>query len=552
MRMAETVAGWLGRVEVVLAGVEGYLRDGEEALTRGDAMAARRAAKAMLQRVPHSPVGLALLADACEAAQLDAELAITLEELADRVPSRGEVWVRLGRARERVGSPVDEVRDAFLRALAVAEAGSEARREALLLARRRRPCEQRWRTRRALDRAARRHEGRGRLAPAGRGRACSRTTLPARARRSTRWIPIPTDGRAALLRGRALAIGGDAGAFPLLLRAVVLDTPGASEALASALAWIPSDEAIRGKIRIVVEGREETELARWKAAFARAEGRRDEARSALVGAVRGGDTSAARPLLDTAIEDRDHAALIRRAGRARARERRRARRRCATAPLSSAPPRRGRGVRDPGRARGRDEPRARMGGRGADRGARHLDPRPRERRATGRKSSRGSTGTPGRSMRSTRRPKVAELAVEPLAAGAPRHRRRVQRRQEHVHQRRDRRRCRADGRAPDDRNAPPPPVRAGPVRADPVSSGRAGRRPRAPRPLERAPRRAERHGPELCEARRDPPADRVAHPRRDPRHARLQRARSSSTRRRRAPRSRRPTPRSGSSMPGSR
>src|SRR4029079_12458766 len=97
MRLAETIAGWLGRVEVVLAGVEGYLRDGEEALAKGDPMRARQAAKAMLQRVPHSPLGLALLADACEAARLDAELALTLEELAGRVASRAEVWVRLRR-----------------------------------------------------------------------------------------------------------------------------------------------------------------------------------------------------------------------------------------------------------------------------------------------------------------------------------------------------------------------------------------------------------------------------------------------------------------------
>src|SRR6187549_1753561 len=103
-RLAETITQWFGRVEVVLAGVEGYLRDGEEALARGDAMPARRAAKAMLQRVPHSPLGLALLADACEAAHLDAELALTLEELAGRMGSRAEVWVRLGRARERVRS----------------------------------------------------------------------------------------------------------------------------------------------------------------------------------------------------------------------------------------------------------------------------------------------------------------------------------------------------------------------------------------------------------------------------------------------------------------
>ncbi len=108
MRLAETIAGWLGRVEVVLAGVDGYLREGEDALAKGDPMRARAAAKAILLHVPHSPLGLALLADACEAARLDAELALTLEELAGRVASRGEIWVRLGRSRERVGSPPEE------------------------------------------------------------------------------------------------------------------------------------------------------------------------------------------------------------------------------------------------------------------------------------------------------------------------------------------------------------------------------------------------------------------------------------------------------------
>jgi small GTP-binding protein len=308
MRLAETIAGWFGRVEVVLAGVEGYLRDGEEALARGDAMTARRAAKAMLQRVPHSPLGLALLADACEAARLDAELALTLEELAGRVASRAEVWVRLGRARERVGSPLEETRDAFLRALAVAEAGSDARREALL-----------WLT--DLDLA----NGDGARAELWLERLGIAKDADVQLRRAEARLlqhdlegvravldglePDPTDGRAALLRGRALSIAGEAGAFPLLLRAVVLDTPGANEALASALAWIPSDEPTRAKIRVVVDGRGEADLARWKAAFARAEGRRDEARAALVSAVRSGDLSAARPLLDASLEDQDHASL---------------------------------------------------------------------------------------------------------------------------------------------------------------------------------------------------------------------------------------------------
>lgn len=308
MRLAEAIAAWFGRVEVVLAGVEGYLRDGEEALARGDAMRARQAAKAILARVPQSPIGLALLADACEAAHLDAELALTLEELAGRVASRGDVWVRLGRARERVKSPVDETRDAFLRALAVAEPGSEARREALLwladldLSHGDGARADLW-----LERIVDRKQGDVAIRRAE-SRLLQHDVDGARA--ALEGIELdPADGRAALVRGRTLAAAEDPAAFPFLVRAVVLDAVGSSEALASALARLPTDEAVRNRVRTVVDGRGEAGLARWQAAFARAEGRRDEARAALVTAVRSGDRSAARPLLDTALEDHDHGAL---------------------------------------------------------------------------------------------------------------------------------------------------------------------------------------------------------------------------------------------------
>jgi small GTP-binding protein len=216
--------------------------------------------------------------------------------------------VRLGRARERVGSPVVETRDAVLRARAVAEAGSDARREALL-----------WLA--DLDLS----NGDGARAELWLERLGATKDADVQLRRAEARLlqndlagaravldgleADPTDGRAALLRGRALAIAGEAAAFPFLLRAMVLEAPGASEALASALAWIPTDEATRSKIRVVVDGRGQSDLARWRAAFARAEGRRDEARAALVSAVRSGDLSAARPLLDASLEDQDHPSL---------------------------------------------------------------------------------------------------------------------------------------------------------------------------------------------------------------------------------------------------
>ncbi len=271
-------------------------------------MRARAAARRVLARAPDSPIGLALLADACDAGHLDAELALTLEELAKRAPSRGEVWVRLGRARRLTGAPQDDVRDAFVRALAVAEGGSESRRDALLeladqdLAAGDGARAELWLERAADDKAPdivlRRAEAR-----LLRGDAVGAKAL------LEKVDSPPTDGRAALVRGRALAMLGDAGAFVPLVRAMVLDTPGASEALSSALAYVPSEPQTRTRVRSVVDAKGEQALARWRAAFARAEGSRDAARRALSDAVEAGDAAAVRPLLDAAVDDQDPEAL---------------------------------------------------------------------------------------------------------------------------------------------------------------------------------------------------------------------------------------------------
>lgn len=298
----------MGRVEVALAGAEGHLKDAQLALGNGDAMRARAHAHALLGKVPGSPIGLALLADACEAARLDAELALTLEELAGRVPSRADVWVRLGRSRESVDGPGDDAREAYVRALTVAEGGSEPRREALLaladldIAQGDGARAELWLERVADDKspevALRRVEAR--LAQGDLDSA-------------NRWLSTfespPTDGRAALARGRALAMAGRIEAFPQLLRALVLEARGAGDALADALGRIPSTEEMRARIRIVIEGQPDESRARWRAAFARAEGKREEARAALREAVLAGDRTAARPLLDAALDDRDHASL---------------------------------------------------------------------------------------------------------------------------------------------------------------------------------------------------------------------------------------------------
>src|SRR5438094_254042 len=79
-----------------------------------------------------------------------------------------------------------------------------------------------------------------------------------------------------LVPGGGAARMGAGAASARLVRAWVLDAPGASETLSSALAWVPSDEATRARVHAVADAKGEAGLARWRAAFARAEGKRDE------------------------------------------------------------------------------------------------------------------------------------------------------------------------------------------------------------------------------------------------------------------------------------
>jgi cellulose synthase operon protein C len=310
VHLADVIGHWIGKVEIVLAGADDDLRSGQDALTAGDALGARAAARRVLERVPDSPLGLALLADACEAGHLEAELAVTLEDLARRAPSRAEVWVRLAEARGATGASVDEVRDAFVRALAVAESGTEARLDALIgladldLVRGDGARAELW-LERAAPTAHPSPEIATRFAEACLLRGDARGAMA----RLVRVQAAPADGRAALVRGRTLAMLGDGEAFVQLVRAMVLDVPGASEALSSALSYIPSDALTRERVRDLVDAKGEQHLARWRAAFARAVGARDTAREALREAVSAGDTAASRPLLEAAIEDRNREAL---------------------------------------------------------------------------------------------------------------------------------------------------------------------------------------------------------------------------------------------------
>src|SRR5262249_43522669 len=146
-----------------------------------------------------------------------------------RAAQRADVWVRLGHARDVTHAPREEVREAFVRALAVAEPGTEARRDALLaladldLTEGDGARPELW-----LDRLGA-NKSPGVLLRRAEARLAQSDAAGAR-KHLAAFESDATDGRAALARGRALEIGASSDAFHPLLRAMLLDTPGASEA----------------------------------------------------------------------------------------------------------------------------------------------------------------------------------------------------------------------------------------------------------------------------------------------------------------------------------
>lgn len=121
VKLSERLQQWLDRVEIVARGGELLRRDALDALEQGRPWEARSLALRLLEEVPDSPSALLVWADAAEAMFLDHEVEPALARLAELVPYRAEVWVRLARVRLRLGA---DARVAFERA-----ANAEAPRE---------------------------------------------------------------------------------------------------------------------------------------------------------------------------------------------------------------------------------------------------------------------------------------------------------------------------------------------------------------------------------------------------------------------------------------
>lgn len=318
-QLVEALGHFFGRVEILARGAEADRRAAETALARDRPLEAREHAREMLHQVPGSPVGLALWADAAERAWLDHEVVEALSQLALRVPWRADVWLRLGRAAQRTADP--RAREALERAASAPEERDAARLALLDL------CDldllagdvaraQRW-----LDSVPQAMTGGPDVDVALRRAECAALRGDAEAAATAlAMVGDPDDlviaGRAALVRARLAAIRGQtasagperAAAMAAAVRAFVLDAPGSSDLLA----WLVAgsrDAAEVAELRAIVEGMGVARAPAWEAAFAFAEGRRADARQALVRALGAGDPRAAAALAQLAIEGRDPMAV---------------------------------------------------------------------------------------------------------------------------------------------------------------------------------------------------------------------------------------------------
>jgi small GTP-binding protein len=321
-RLVEGLSRFFGRVEILALGLERERQAAEWALSRGRPLEARDHALVLLAELPGSALGLALWADAAEDAWLDHEVVHALSELSKKVPWRADVWLRLGRAGLRTEWP--HAREALERAAAAPDEREDAR-TALLdlcdldLAAGDAPRAARWLERigSTLTDGAQARSGAGTDASEDRDVALRRAECAlalgdietARVASAEMGDDSPIDGRAALVRAKlSLSAADPEGAIDHATRSFLLDTRGAAEFLASLVA-ASRDAVIVDRVRRIVAASGEIDKPAWAAAFAFAEGRRDDARKALARGLSEGDRGAAAALLGLAVETRDLDAL---------------------------------------------------------------------------------------------------------------------------------------------------------------------------------------------------------------------------------------------------
>lgn len=281
-RLTDRLGEWLSRVEILARGAEGRRLDAVRALDAARPWEARAHALSLLDEVPSSRVALALWADAAERMFLDHEVCEALERLVALIPFRADAWFRLALARSRLGQ---DPRPTLASAVGAREPAAFADAARMWL------CDLDLLTGDAV-RAERWLE---QLSLAGRQGADAvlrrvETALDRgeveRARSLARELPVPgiLDARGWLIRAR-LQAEGEEDPSAAFLRALVLDAPNAERAVAGYLTR-GHDPERRKKLGQLMQslGRDSHPL--WRAEFALAEGRKDDALNALAQAAK--------------------------------------------------------------------------------------------------------------------------------------------------------------------------------------------------------------------------------------------------------------------------
>jgi GTP-binding protein EngB required for normal cell division len=312
-------------MELFAVGAEADRRLAETSLREGRPLDAREHALRLLGRVPDSPVGLALLADAAEQLWLDEEAAAALLALTKTFPWRADVWLRLGRATktqepalsrsafERAADTVDDPVSRRAAAFELCDVDLGAGEPARALA---------W-----LERVATRLDARDEALLVRRAECLFALGQVETAAKLVESLPHrvgeePRDaedegerlvGRRALLFGRLLFALTDLTdplkrrrALEQVLRAYVLDVPGAQPLLGALVASTRDAAELQDLVSIVTAA---GDAAAFAVSIALAEGREGDVRAELLQGARKGDRAARAALFDLAKKRLDREAL---------------------------------------------------------------------------------------------------------------------------------------------------------------------------------------------------------------------------------------------------
>lgn len=306
--LRDELSRWFGRAVIVARGGETLRSAAELALERGNPVAAWYNARELLIRVPRSPVAMALAADAAEAAGLDEQACEPLTQLTQVVPWRGDVWLRLGLARQRIGE-ITAAREALGRALQSLDDAETTSRAALALAELDLAEGDSTRAIALLERALAFPESSlsydlSQVIKLTYARALiAANRLDEAAQIASTLAPAsPIDGPRQLVDGTLAAYRG-LPAAQSLVRAFLLDTPGSQRVLFSYLARCPTEERTMLREVVLASGQQDHPL--FRAALSEAEGDIAGANRALRDAAFTGDLDAAYALAVRAVEARD-------------------------------------------------------------------------------------------------------------------------------------------------------------------------------------------------------------------------------------------------------